>query len=373
MLATRPSFQALPALLAALAFLPACASQRPIGPTALEAPVLSPPAHATVEERIQYWEDRLPAMGPEDQAEARICLGELLLEANEPAEARISFLAARNGYLSQAEDAQVSWGLGRAYLLDNRPKKALDHLRLASLHLGGPEGEECRFLIAYAQGRPIAASDAGMAARVARYTSSAVPTEARPAAASSNVSALIDVPRASWGAKNLLPNHDRMSRPFRITVHHTAEPANTHGIDAGKREMRDLQRMHQQGNGWADLGYHFLIDQAGRIYEGRPISAQGAHAGNSDLNRGNIGICLIGNFVSQPERGSEYALAQAPTSAQLQKLDALVDGLQARYGIADNQVWAHSHLKETACPGPAMLDWVQERRSGHAGHAGHRH
>ena len=65
MLATRPSFQALPALLAALAFLPACASQRPIGPTALEAPVLSPPAHATVEERIQYWEDRLPAMGPE--------------------------------------------------------------------------------------------------------------------------------------------------------------------------------------------------------------------------------------------------------------------------------------------------------------------
>ena len=72
-------------------------------------------------------------------------------------------------------------------------------------------------------------------------------------------------------------------------------------------------------------------------------------------------------------RGSEYALAQAPTSAQLQKLDDLVNGLQARYGIADNQVWAHSHLKETACPGPAMMDWVAERRaSGRAGHS-HRH
>lgn len=333
----------------------------------------SPPAHATVEERIQYWENRLPALGPEDQAEAWICLGELYIEANEPAEARISFLAARHGDLSQSEEAQVSWGIGRAYLLDGRPKMALDHLRLASLHLGGPEGDECRFLIAYAQGRPIAATDEGLAARVARYTDAAVPTAARPAAASSGISALIDVPRADWGAERLLPNHDRMTRPFRITVHHTAEPANTHGIDSGKREMRDLQRMHQQGNGWADLGYHFLIDQAGRVYEGRPITAQGAHAGNSDLNRGNIGICLIGNFVAQPERGSEYALAQAPTSAQLQKLTDLVDGLQARYGIADNQVWAHSHLKETACPGPAMMDWVAERRtSGSAGHS-HRH
>ncbi|MCH2101490.1 MAG: peptidoglycan recognition protein family protein, partial [Planctomycetes bacterium] len=222
--------------------------------------------------------------------------------------------------------------------------------------------EECRFLIAYAQGRPIAASDAGLAARVSRYTDSSVASEVRPVAASSS-DVLIDVPRAAWGAKALLANHDRMNRPYRITVHHTAEPAHTHELHEGKREMRDLQHTHQQGNGWADLGYHFLIDQAGRVYEGRSLSAQGAHAGNADLNRGNIGICLIGNFVAQPERGSEYARAQAPTFAQLQKLGELVDGLQVRFGIDDSQLWAHSHLKETACPGPVMLDWVRNRRA----------
>ncbi|MAW59651.1 MAG: hypothetical protein CMJ94_02310 [Planctomycetes bacterium] len=363
--ALRPTSAPATALtVAVLALLPACQSQRPVGPTALEAPVLSPPAHATVEERIQYWEDRMPAMSPIDQAEALLCLGELQLEAGDARQARINFNAARNnGYLSKAEEAQAAWGVGRAYLLEQKPQRAVVHLREASYGLGGPEGEECAYLLAYAEGRPVAAPDARLMARVARFTTFEPAAEYQPRVASGQVSELIDVPRRDWGAQRLLANHDPMEAPFRITVHHTAEPADTHALDSGKREMRDLQRMHQQGNGWADLGYHFLIDQAGRVYEGRPLSAQGAHAGNSELNRGNIGICLIGNFVAQPERGSDYALAQAPTGAQLDKLDNLVAALQSKYGISDSQIWAHSHLKETACPGPALLEWVRERRA----------
>lgn len=356
---TRSSFPVLAGVL--LVCVPACTTQRPIGPQALEAPVVSPPAHATVEERIVYWEDRLPVLSPPDQAEARLCLGELQLEAGETSQARINFLAARNGYLSAQEEAQTAWGIGRAYLLDKQPSRAVRHLREASAHLGGPEGEECDFLLAYAEGKSPSASSSGLMARVARYTAGDVVT-ATPSSPSLDARDLIDVTRASWGAKSMQSNFDRMDAPYRLTVHHTAEPADTHSHDAAAREMRDLQRMHQEGNGWADLGYHFLIDQAGRIHEGRPISAQGAHAGNSDLNRGNIGICLLGNFVAQPERGADYSLAQAPTDEQWEALDRLVDQLQLRYRIADNQIWAHSHLKETACPGPALLSWVQSRR-----------
>jgi hypothetical protein len=362
MTAPRSTRFSIPVLAGAiLALLPACASQRPIGPTALEAPVVSPPAHATVEERIQYWEDRIPILSPADQAEARLCLGELQLEAGQTSQARINFMAARNGYLSAQEEAQTAWGIGRAYLLDKQPSRAVRHLREASLALGGPEGDECQFLLAYAEGKQPSSSEAGLLARVARFTEGDV-MSARPKAASSDARDLIDVPRSGWGAKRMMSNFDRMDPPFRITVHHTAEPADTHTREAAAREMRDLQRMHQEGNGWADLGYHFLIDQAGRVHEGRSISAQGAHAGNSDLNRGNIGICLLGNFVAQPDRGSDYALAQAPTQEQWDSLSELVDKLQTRYRIANNQIWGHSHLKETACPGPALLDWVQTRR-----------
>lgn len=366
-----PQSSTHPWLVAAFAMatlLPSCASPQPIGPSALEAPVVSPPAHATVEERIQYWNERLPAMGPEDRAEAHLCLGELHLESGNASAARISFKAARNGYLSKTEDAQVAWGLGRAYLLDDQADAAVNHLRLASLTLGGPEGDECRYLLAFAQGRAATSDDPGLLARVERYTvhgqAHGAGHHGHAATASGSASDLIDVARRDWGANRMLPNHDRMETPYRITVHHTAEPADTHSLDAAKREMRDLQRMHQQGNGWADLGYHFLIDHAGRVHEGRPINAQGAHAGNSDLNRGNIGICLIGNFVAQPERGSEYSLAERPTNAQYEALDALIGKLQARYSISDSQIWAHSHLKETACPGPELLNWVSQRRSG---------
>lgn len=349
-------------LLAVLLLAVSCAQSRPMQSAALDAPVVSPPAHASVERRIDYWEGRLPALGPVDQAEARLCLGELHLEQRNPEQARLNFYAARNGYLSAQEQALTAYGIGRAFLLEGKTARAGRHLDEAAAVLTGPEGAECAHLADYAAGRPVTA-DAEMLARLAPYTSSG-PGVVRPRAASAmRDGELYDLRRSDWGANALRANHDPMETPFRITVHHTAEPAHTHSASEAEREMRDLQRMHQQGNGWADLGYHFLIDQAGRVIEGRPLTAQGAHAGNNELNRGNLGICLIGNFVSQPDRGSEYALAQAPTPAQMQALDALVSSLQARYGIPNSQIWSHADLKTTACPGPTLQAWV-DRKAG---------
>jgi len=356
-------------LLAALVIAPACSQPRVIGPTALEAPVVSPPAHASIEQRIEFWEQRLPALAPTDQAEARLCLGELYLEQGAPEQARLNFYASQNGYLSAREDAQAAYGIGRSYLLQDLARQARPHLIKASADLDGPEGDECRYLAAFAGGRAPQDVDARILLRVATYTEAAASAQPAPSVAShaaghTHVDGHFhDVSRDEWGARRLLANHDSMSRPFRITVHHTAEPARTMRSEDAFREMRDLQRLHQQDNGWADLGYHYLIDQAGRIIEGRPIDAQGAHAGNAELNRGNIGICLIGNFVAQPERGTEYSLAQAPTDQQMEALDNLVDELTTHYGISNRQVWAHSHLKETACPGPYLLRWADGRRS----------
>jgi N-acetylmuramoyl-L-alanine amidase len=48
-------------------------------------------------------------------------------------------------------------------------------------------------------------------------------------------------------------------------------------------------------NGWADIGYNFVVGEDGNIYEGRGWNAKGAHA--PAYNGRSIGICIIGDFT----------------------------------------------------------------------------
>jgi hypothetical protein len=105
------------------------------------------------------------------------------------------------------------------------------------------------------------------------------------------------------------------------------------------QQMRSIQRSHF-GRGWAGVGYHYVIDPAGRIWEGRPITFQGAHAGSSELNRGNVGVSLMGDFDQQ----------HVP-AAQLDACRRLIVQLCAKYGVSPNEIRGHSDLKQTACPG----------------------
>jgi N-acetyl-anhydromuramyl-L-alanine amidase AmpD len=157
-------------------------------------------------------------------------------------------------------------------------------------------------------------------------------------------------------------NWDRMTTPYRITVHHTAEPFSSTSLSSNIAEVRDIQKEHMNGQGWADLGYHFLIGKGGRIFQGRPLYAQGAHS-DGDNNIGNVGICLLGNFVSQANRGPGYTKVQTPTVKQMEGLERLVAEVRSEYGIPASQVWGHQHWKATECPGPHLLDWAYRYRS----------
>jgi N-acetyl-anhydromuramyl-L-alanine amidase AmpD len=54
----------------------------------------------------------------------------------------------------------------------------------------------------------------------------------------------------------------------------------------------DIRRWHVNGNGWSDIGYHFVIYQDGTIHQGRPFNKTGAHC--KGHNTGSIGTCLVG-------------------------------------------------------------------------------
>ncbi len=360
--------QLLGALL--LAALGACVAPAPRDPhwVALEAPQPSPPGDMPLVERIAWWEDRLPTLPPPDQAEANLRIGQLQIDAGHAVAARLAFRAAQSGHLAAEEQSQVDYGMGLSYLLEHRPDDALPFLRHARLGLAGPEREECAYLIAALEGHPPA--DQALAERVAAFLPSGLRDAPLPAVSSSFTGGLpVDVPRAAWRPRPMRANHSPMGRAWRMTIHHSAEPFTSTRLSDSLAEVRRIQSVHQDDRGWADIGYHFLIDPAGRIIEGRSLAYQGAHAGRgttpaSNPNRGNIGICLLGNFVPQPERGHAFARAATPTSAQLQSLRRLVDALRARFGIPLPEVHYHAEFHATACPGPVLEAWVRRLRGG---------
>ena len=111
-------------------------------------------------------------------------------------------------------------------------------------------------------------------------------------------------PRSAWGARPATGPYEPML-PLRLTLHHTEMAQPLTRADA-VTELRVIQDFHIQGRGWIDIGYHFLIDGSGRVWEGRPHSVIGAHVRNK--NDGNVGIALLGNFHPPS--------AHRPTAAQ---------------------------------------------------------
>ncbi len=159
--------------------------------------------------------------------------------------------------------------------------------------------------------------------------------------------------RAIWGARRIRPSGKpvTMTKPWRMTVHHAASPdiPPTAMADAAA-QMRAYQKFHQDTRGWADIAYHYLIDGSGRIWQGREMKWEGAHAGNSKLNKGNIGVCLMGNFVKRD-----------PTPSQKRALKQLLSWLCETHGIHPRFIYSHRSIlkntpkKSTLCPG-AHLD-----------------
>lgn len=155
------------------------------------------------------------------------------------------------------------------------------------------------------------------------------------------------VDRASWGAAPLRDNHDPMAKVRRITVHHTAELG---GMDAktDAELVRAVQVFHQETRGWADIGYHYLIGRDGKVYEGRPLHAQGAHAGGGN-NVENLGVSLIGEFVDA-----------LPEPRQLETLRVFLEVQRTKHKVPMVEVHGHRDFKPTECPGQAVYDWLGE-------------
>jgi hypothetical protein len=108
--------------------------------------------------------------------------------------------------------------------------------------------------------------------------------------------------RAQWGANENIREKGSLHY-FEVHagfVHHTVN-ANNYTPDEVPGILRSIYAYHTAGRGWSDIGYNFLVDRFGRIWEGRyggtTLPVVGAHT--ADHNSWTTGMSVIGNFGSR--------------------------------------------------------------------------
>ena len=173
------------------------------------------------------------------------------------------------------------------------------------------------------------------------------------------------VRRAEWGADESIVR----SRPYYASavrfavVHHTAG-TNSYSASESAAIVRGIERYHVLANGWNDIGYNFLVDKYGQVFEGRgggiAKNVVGAHA--EGFNTGSTGVAVIGNYESQAISPAARAalvklLAWRLDVAHVNPLGKLTwtSGGNPRYPagtrVALRAVSGHRDTGPTSCPG----------------------
>lgn len=133
-----------------------------------------------------------------------------------------------------------------------------------------------------------------------------------------------------------------------LVIHCSATPP---AMDIGAAEIRQWHTDPEpDGNGWADIGYHYVIRRSGKVEPGRDLSRAGAHA--APYNRYSIGVCLVGGVDKHGQPADNF------TKVQYSALVKLVRKLRAEHDIVS--VVGHRDLPGVAkaCPSFDVAPWV---------------
>jgi N-acetylmuramoyl-L-alanine amidase len=174
--------------------------------------------------------------------------------------------------------------------------------------------------------------------------------------------------RKAWGANEAIRRAAPRYAPVlrMAVVHHTAGGTGS-GPETSAAIVRGIELYHVKANGWNDIGYNFLVDRWGQVFEGRfggmTNNVIGAHA--LGFNTGSVGVALIGTYSStKPTPAAERSLAALLSwRLDVAHVDPASSAMIASGGnpkfIAGEGVYLHAisgHRDTgfTACPGNAL-------------------
>jgi hypothetical protein len=155
------------------------------------------------------------------------------------------------------------------------------------------------------------------------------------------------IPRTAWTREG--PNMATiapMNGVRLITFHHAGDPKPFTTSDYTETAQHlEWVRSYHRSRGFKDIGYHFAIDRAGRVWQLRSLGYQGEHTRNN--NEHNIGIVVLGNFDMQ-----------SMTAAQQEKVGAFASLVRNQYRLGANRVYTHQEIVTTECPGDHMQSFM---------------
>ena len=192
------------------------------------------------------------------------------------------------------------------------------------------------------------------------------------------------VPRAEWAGDQCNPRDAPAYGEVRMAfVHHTVT-ANDYAPEDSREMVLGVCRYHRNSNGWDDIGYNFLVDKYGVIFEGRAGGIDQAVVGAQaqGYNHLSTGVANLGSYEQVPQSDAAIDALARLLAWKLPLHGAPVEGQHAvvsrggssnRYpsgrSVTFERISGHRDGNATACPGAqlyAQLPRVRELAAGRA-------
>lgn len=155
------------------------------------------------------------------------------------------------------------------------------------------------------------------------------------------------LPRSMWARSGPdLKRVDPMNGVKLITFHHSGDPKAFTTTDFGETAQHlEYVREYHRSRNFQDIGYHFAIDRAGRVWQLRSLRYEGQHVRYN--NEHNLGVVVLGNFD-----------LQHMTQAQKEKVKSFGLLLRKQYALPISRVYTHQEIVKTECPGDDMQPYM---------------
>lgn len=140
----------------------------------------------------------------------------------------------------------------------------------------------------------------------------------------------------------------------KVVLHCSATPPDMNiGADTIKRWHVDPP---PKGNGWADIGYHWVIKRDGTLEKGRPEEKQGAHCAANGGNLDSIGVCMVGGVRRE---GAKLVTENNFTPEQWWTLKQVLEDLTRRYPKIVSIKGHRDYDKGKDCPSFNVGEWLK--------------
>ncbi|MEI2821372.1 MAG: N-acetylmuramoyl-L-alanine amidase [Marmoricola sp.] len=184
------------------------------------------------------------------------------------------------------------------------------------------------------------------------------------------------VSRGAWGARAPTNcDQPRLADHLEGVIFHHTAGSNRYARSTSARIVRGIQAYHMSGRGWCDIGYNFLVDKYGQVFEGRAggvlPQVRGAHAGNFAVNTYATGISMMGNLDRVRPTDAMKAAAVRLIGWRLATNYLGATGSYSVDGHSLPRIAGHRQVHmagfnpstATACPGRYAYSWLPSLRS----------